>query len=70
MLTREHLDRTFSDFVDVIKNEMKRKLKHRQANVVLGYNNKKKKDRETLVVRQTERIVEQCLLSREEYGKE
>lgn len=45
MLTREHLDRTFSDFVDIIKNEMKRKLKQRQANVVLEYNNKKEGQR-------------------------
>ena len=43
MVTQEHLNQTNSDFADFIKDEMKNKFKPRQINIVLGYDNKKRK---------------------------
>ena len=60
ILTQEHLDRAYLDFVTFIKDEMKNKLNHRTVHVVIRNNNKKRSE-ETLVEGSSYWIMEQNL---------
>ena len=40
---QDHLDKVYSDLVVFVKDEMVKKINHRQINAVVGHNNKKRK---------------------------
>ena len=62
-------DDNYADFVYIIKQEMYQKVNYKKIKVEIGQSNKKRRTKNTVVVRRTDSYLERIMCKRKSYVK-